>query len=101
MKSLYRGSDCNTGQFFGPGGVIAVISSFFPIFHVPGVIAVISLTDFQSAWCYSGHFAKFEKLLKTSRKGVFQKILCSFFKYSTIIDRNLYFINVAGLPEIL
>ena len=54
---------------------------------MPGVIAVIS--------------QKIEKLLKTRRKGVSQKNLCSFFKYSTIIDLNLYYINVAGLPEIL
>ena len=41
MKSTGAGVDCNTGQFFEPSGVIAVISSFFPNFDVPGVIAVI------------------------------------------------------------
>ena len=41
MKVQGEGVDCNTGQFFEPSGVIAVISSFFPYFDVPGVIAVI------------------------------------------------------------
>ena len=50
------GGDCNTGQFFGPSGVIAVISSFFPIFYVPGVIAVI--------------LRKTRKQLKTRTRGI-------------------------------
>ena len=40
----------------------------FPDFHVPGVKAVISLTEFQSALCYSGHFAKIRKIVKKTRK---------------------------------
>ena len=68
------GGHCNTGQFFGSSGVIAVISSFIPIFYLPGVKAVISSKDFQSSWYCSGHFAKNPKdSRKTYTKGVLEK----------------------------
>ena len=35
-------------------------SVIFPIFHVFGVIAVISSTDLKSVWCYSGHSVSIE-----------------------------------------